>query len=75
MGKENARLKILSPWTLPLCMTIWLALGSGAAAQTPTQITVQAVRLLPGEVIKVDGTLAHPAWRPWLRSTTSARAS
>jgi hypothetical protein len=50
--------------------TLLLALLAGAAlAQTaPTAPTVQdltitAARLLPGEQLRIDGTLSHPAWQ------------
>ena len=33
------------------------------AAQNTDDLTITAARLLPGEQIKLDGTLAHPAWQ------------
>ncbi len=46
------------------CAVFGLALASGlATAQTASELTMQAVRLQAGEVIKIDGTLSHPAWQ------------
>ena len=32
-------------------------------AQTRDELTMTAVPLLPGETIRIDGTLSHPAWQ------------
>ena len=40
-----------------------LGLVSPAAAQAPPGQPMIATRLLPGETIVLDGTLAHPAWQ------------
>ena len=42
----------------------FLAIASPVcSAQTAAELTVTAVRLQPGESIKLDGTLSHPAWQ------------
>ena len=50
----------MTRWFLALCLA---AACAGAAAQTADDLTITAVRLQPGERIKVDGTLLHPAWQ------------
>jgi hypothetical protein len=42
---------------LALCASGW------AVAQGGADLTIQAVRLQPGEVLKLDGSLSHPAWK------------
>jgi hypothetical protein len=41
-----------------------IALLTGAALPAPAlaEVAVRAVKLAPGEAIRLDGTLAHPAW-------------
>ena len=58
----------LPPWVV-VCLGC-LAWTSGALAQAPAvsraeapDLTISAARLLPGEHIKLDGTLSHPAWQ------------
>ena len=36
---------------------------SNGQAQTRDELTMTAVPLLPGETIRIDGTLSHPAWQ------------
>ena len=43
-----------------VCMAGFNALSH---AQTAAELTVSAVRLLPGESLGLDGTLSHPAWQ------------
>ena len=51
-------------WMLPLGAMFGLAIASSmAAGQTAAELTMQAVRLQTGEAVKIDGTLAHPAWQ------------
>jgi len=45
---------------LALPLAIAPALAQAAAPEAPA---VTAVRLLPGETIRLDGTLSHPAWQ------------
>ncbi len=40
-----------------------LAAATTAWAQAPAARPMQAVPLLPGESIRIDGTLSHPAWQ------------
>ncbi len=47
-------------WILALCL---VAAATCATAQTPEELTITAVPLQPGELIKVDGRLSHPAWQ------------
>ena len=50
----------MTRWFLALCLA---AACTWAPAQTADELTITAVRLQPGEHIKVDGTLSHPAWQ------------
>ena len=63
------------PWTRGLAVLVWLlaavvasrAADLGVAEATssvlpPGSSAITAVRLLPGERLPLDGTLAHPAW-------------
>ncbi|MDP3223673.1 MAG: DUF5916 domain-containing protein, partial [Rubrivivax sp.] len=43
--------------------TLLIACCGPVAAQNTDPLTITAARLLPGEQIKLDGTLAHPAWQ------------
>ena len=47
-------------WIAALAL-VWAC--TGTLAQTPDTRTMTAVPLQPGEVIRLDGTLAHPAWQ------------
>ncbi len=47
-------------WCWALCLFV---LSGVAMAQSQQDLTIQAVRLLPGESIKLDGSLSHPAWQ------------
>ncbi|MFY9514442.1 MAG: DUF5916 domain-containing protein, partial [Rubrivivax sp.] len=49
-------MKRTTRWRLALA---WLLLPLSALAQEP----MQAVKLQPGEQLRLDGTLAHPAWQ------------
>lgn len=50
----------LTQWTLALCLAAACGL---LQAQTPDPLTITAVPLRPGEYLKVDGRLDHPAWQ------------
>ena len=45
-------------------VAVFVAIASPAcSAQTAAEFTVTAVRLQPGESIKLDTSLSHPAWQ------------
>ena len=48
---------------LTLLCTLAALVPGAARAQSPQDLTINAARLLPGETITLDGTLAHPAWQ------------
>jgi hypothetical protein len=50
----------MNRWFLALCMAV---ASTCAHTQTPEELTITAVPLRPGELIKVDGRLSHPAWQ------------
>ncbi len=54
-------------WTRAAALLLAAAFaGAAAGAQTTAadnDLTIVATRLLPGESIKLDGTLVHPAWQ------------
>jgi hypothetical protein len=45
------------------CVAAALAGATARAADPPPEQPIHAARLLPGERLKLDGTLSHPAWR------------
>ena len=47
---------------LPL-MLAWLALSAAPALRAEPGAPMRAERLLPGETLRLDGSLAHPAWQ------------
>lgn len=50
----------MNRWLLAVLLA---ALGGAAAAQSPEDLTITAAPLRTGELIKLDGTLSHPAWQ------------
>ena len=55
---------LLSPLGPAVFVAGFMAIASPVySAQTAAELTVTAVRLQPGESIKLDGTLSHPAWQ------------
>lgn len=50
------------PWSGLMIATLLVVAASPLRAQAGDAAPITAVPLLPGETIKLDGSLAHPAW-------------